>query len=112
MCVSVASFSFSLSLVLSKPPGERTMSSGGEIAFVALHRVVKFLDHVVWILGRGLLATIFSVVARGNNTRLPCTPHPTQPPPAPSFDPSSVGHQNLPCSEQIVHRMASRCCTC
>jgi hypothetical protein len=39
------------------------MPSGGEIAFVALHRVVKFLDSVFWIVGKGVLATIFSVVA-------------------------------------------------
>ena len=39
------------------------MPSAGEIAFVALHGVVKFLDNVFWIVGKGLLATIFSVVA-------------------------------------------------
>lgn len=38
------------------------MSSGGEIAFVALHGVVKFLDSVFWVLGKGLLATLCALI--------------------------------------------------
>jgi len=38
------------------------MSVGGELAFVALHGVVKFLDTVFWVFGKGLIATALAVV--------------------------------------------------
>ena len=38
------------------------MSSGGELAFVALHGVVKFLDTVFWVFGKGLIAAALAVV--------------------------------------------------
>ena len=37
------------------------MSVGGELAFVALHGVVKFLDTVFWVFGKGLIATALAV---------------------------------------------------
>jgi hypothetical protein len=38
------------------------MSSGGELAFVALHGVVKLLDTVFWVFGKGLIAAVVAVV--------------------------------------------------
>ena len=38
------------------------MSSGGELAFIALHGVVKFLDTVFWVFGKGLIASALAVV--------------------------------------------------
>ena len=38
------------------------MSSGGELAFIALHGVVKLLDTVFWVFGKGLVATALAVV--------------------------------------------------
>ena len=37
------------------------MSVGGELAFVALHGVVKFLDTVFWVFGKGVIATALAV---------------------------------------------------
>ena len=47
-----------------EPGGARdgAMSSGGELAFVALHGVVKFLDTVFWVFGKGLIAAALAVV--------------------------------------------------
>ena len=37
------------------------MASGGELAFVSLRLMVKFLDNVFFVLGKGLLATLLTV---------------------------------------------------
>ena len=39
------------------------MASGGELAFVTLRLIVKFLDNVFFVLGKGLLATLLTVAA-------------------------------------------------
>ena len=41
---------------------DEEMSSGGELAFVALHGVVKLLDTVFWVFGKGLIAAALAVV--------------------------------------------------
>ena len=74
------------------------MSVGGELAFVALHGVVKFLDTVFWVFGKGVIATALAVaglVAPGMPPATPLTAPTAEPPRlfAPPFATPSIGVQ-------------------
>ena len=68
------------------------MASGGELAFVSLRLMVKFLDNVFFVLGKGLLATLLTdatsvPLSDGSDDTLGGGPPPPPPPPPPSRPP-------------------------